>query len=103
MKNADKIKYDPVLSFSQLFALWDLIPHILVPLRWLMDAAVQNEFVSSAHGLVGNNMSRMLMGERASLKWKVGSNDVIKELDFVVLKRMNFRRKNSSNIKITFT
>jgi hypothetical protein len=36
----------------------------------------------------------MLMGERASLKWKVGSNNVIKEVNFVVLKRMNFRRKN---------
>jgi hypothetical protein len=33
------------------------------------------------------------MAERASLKWKVGSNDVIKEVDFVVLTRLNFRRK----------
>jgi hypothetical protein len=35
----------------------------------------------------------MLMGEGASLKWKVGSNDALKEVDFVVLTRMNFRRK----------
>jgi hypothetical protein len=56
MKNADKIKYDTVLSFSQLFALWDLIRHMLVLFRWLMDAAVQNEFVSLVHGSVGNNI-----------------------------------------------
>jgi hypothetical protein len=56
MKNADKIKHDTMLSSSQLFALWNLIRYMLVLLRWLMDAAVQNEFVRLAPGLVGNNI-----------------------------------------------
>jgi hypothetical protein len=42
--------------FSQLFARWEIIRHILVLLWWLMDAAVQNEFVSLSPRLVGNNM-----------------------------------------------